>query len=164
MALAFCMGFFKFRYFATVTKISKKLPICYVISKQGGRFLHILWLSHNIWTLRRELFNAPFPLRGSDVLAVFWRVVKVTFVSCWNAFFCKTDKTSHKSTYLFMYAIRMNAVFANFSGPSSWTGITPKPCKSRKVKWGVQHIANTRTMTINIFITWNIYIFCFCNP
>ena len=115
--------------------------------------------SHNIWTLRRELFNAPFPLPRPSLLAVFCRAVQVTFVSCWNAFFCKTDKTCHKSTYLFMYAIRMKAVFANFSGPSSWTGITPKPCKSRNVKWGVQHIANTRTMTINIFITWKTHIY-----
>ena len=153
------MGFLKFRhlctYFEKVTIILKSPNLFW------QRFLQILWPSHNIWTLIRELFNAPFPLPRPGVLAVFCRVVQVTFVSCWNAFFCKTDKTSHKSTYLFMYAIRMKAVFANFSGPSSWTGITPKPCKSRKVKWGVQHIANTRTMTINIFITWNIYIFLF---
>ena len=48
-------GSVKFRYSEKATKIWKNSPLCFDVSKKRGVF-QILWPSHNIWTLHRQLF------------------------------------------------------------------------------------------------------------
>ena len=50
----FTVSYLKFRYSEKATKICKNLPLFLMLLsnlKESGRFLHILWPYHNIWTL-----------------------------------------------------------------------------------------------------------------